>query len=425
MLSDASNIGLSDNTATTGPTQRFGSYPNTNLQNLESQLNSIYNSTSADFMNARTPANGTQYNAGSHCATRQNSCYSFTNNQRKSFPERQRSQSLPQTNTRDAYVTNNAAYNFKQTAQNSRLPNYTNANASPQYTNGQYQFAQNERVQNTYDGSTQQYNCNQMAGYSYDGNAQYPNMSNAQTPSQPGLPSPAPASTAPAQSCFGHQHLATARHCNCNSQQCSAHFYNESNTADGQCNNVRNNVQCQPNYPTNYLNAGQYNQNVVAEGDYNVYNEDTQNMNYNVDNTAMNQNYNCNQQQMAMKYQQTQYQQQQVPAQQYQQNQFFHNQTDQRNQQQFKTPCENQQVQMRPQGVRSETELQCNVVSQSSLNMRPAAYERTLQYVEQCQMFSVSSTTNQTDSSNMIINDMTSSLNSLLEENKYLQQMIQ
>lgn len=73
----------------------------------------------------------------------------------------------------------------------------------------------------------------------------------------------------------------------------------------------------------------------------------------------------------------------------------------------------------------SETkeEIQCGVVSQSSNNMRQAAYQRTLEYVEQCQSWAVSSSTHPA-SSNMVINDMTSSLNSLLEENKYFQ-MIQ
>lgn len=68
-------------------------------------------------------------------------------------------------------------------------------------------------------------------------------------------------------------------------------------------------------------------------------------------------------------------------------------------------------------------EIQCGVVSQSSNNMRQAAYQRTLEYVEQCQSWAVSSSTHP-PASNMVINDMTSSLNSLMEENKYLQ-MIQ
>lgn len=68
-------------------------------------------------------------------------------------------------------------------------------------------------------------------------------------------------------------------------------------------------------------------------------------------------------------------------------------------------------------------EIQCGVVSQSSNNMRQAAYQRTLEYVEQCQSWAVSSSTHP-PTSNMIINDMSSSLNSLMEENKYFQ-MIQ
>lgn len=68
-------------------------------------------------------------------------------------------------------------------------------------------------------------------------------------------------------------------------------------------------------------------------------------------------------------------------------------------------------------------EIQCGIVSQSSNNMRQAAYQRTLEYVEQCQSWAVSSSTHP-PTSNMIINDMSSSLNSLMEENKYFQ-MIQ
>lgn len=438
VLNDNTTTNQTESTTATAPSShhRFGSFPNGNLQNLESQLNSIYNSTAQELAGASSRTSSGQYMG----QARQNSCYSFTNagqQARKSYTERQRSQSLPHTNTRDGYVTtaNNAAYNFKQTSSNSRLPNYANstATATPsqpyqaQYNN---QYGQNERV--AYDPS-QQYNCNANGVGYYDTMPQYPN----QTPSQPGLPSPAPGTTAPAQSCFGHQHLATARHCSCSNQQCGAHFYHENGAENGktenwhQCNQRNaNGVQNYPAYaPSNYLQHNQYNQNVqnVPEADYNVYNDDTRNVPFN-DNASAGvnqQNYNnCSHQHMPMKYpqQQSQYQQPTQPSQQYQQNQYFHNQTDQRSQQQFKTPCDTQMT--RPQsGIRSETELQCNVVSQSSLNMRPAAYERTLQYVEQCQMFSVTSTTNQTDSSNMVINDMTSSLNSLLEENKYLQMM--
>ncbi|XP_014246314.1 transcriptional activator cubitus interruptus isoform X2 [Cimex lectularius] len=66
---------------------------------------------------------------------------------------------------------------------------------------------------------------------------------------------------------------------------------------------------------------------------------------------------------------------------------------------------------------------QC-VIGQTSANqMRQTAYERTLEYVEQCQGWVVSSSNNQSNC-NMVINDMTSSLSSLLEENRYFQ-MIQ
>lgn len=49
------------------------------------------------------------------------------------------------------------------------------------------------------------------------------------------------------------------------------------------------------------------------------------------------------------------------------------------------------------------------------------AYQRTLEYVQQCQVWSneVTSTTHPT--SNMVVNDLSSSLNSLMQENRYFQ----
>ncbi|XP_044270412.1 transcriptional activator cubitus interruptus isoform X2 [Tribolium madens] len=105
---------------------------------------------------------------------------------------------------------------------------------------------------------------------------------------------------------------------------------------------------------------------------------------------------------------------------------------------------------------RNNTEIQCKDISQSQmspgvvnpgptnanngttvqpLGMRQDTYQRTLEYVQNCQSWvsnsdMVSSTTHplakcgDTTSSNMVVNDMTSSLSSLLEENRYLQ-MIQ
>ncbi|XP_063919971.1 transcriptional activator cubitus interruptus isoform X2 [Zophobas morio] len=108
---------------------------------------------------------------------------------------------------------------------------------------------------------------------------------------------------------------------------------------------------------------------------------------------------------------------------------------------------------------RSNSEIQCKDISQSQmspgitvnqqtqntgstngptvqpLGMRQDAYQRTLEYVQNCQSWvtnsdMVSSSTHplgkcsDTTSSNMVVNDMTSSLSSLLEENRYLQ-MIQ
>ncbi|XP_019756880.2 transcriptional activator cubitus interruptus isoform X2 [Dendroctonus ponderosae] len=55
--------------------------------------------------------------------------------------------------------------------------------------------------------------------------------------------------------------------------------------------------------------------------------------------------------------------------------------------------------------------------------MRPETYQRTLEYVQSCQSWNASSN-DQPPNSNMVVGDMTSSLSSLLEENRYLQ-MIQ
>ncbi|RZB94458.1 transcriptional activator cubitus interruptus, partial [Asbolus verrucosus] len=108
---------------------------------------------------------------------------------------------------------------------------------------------------------------------------------------------------------------------------------------------------------------------------------------------------------------------------------------------------------------RNNSEIQCKDISQSQmspgivnqpsqnngssangttvqpLGMRQDTYQRTLEYVQNCQSWvsnsdMVSSSTHplakctDTTSSNMVVNDMTSSLSSLLEENRYLQ-MIQ
>lgn len=95
-----------------------------------------------------------------------------------------------------------------------------------------------------------------------------------------------------------------------------------------------------------------------------------------------------------------------------------------------------------PEGMGME--IQCKDISQSQIspgvpqtnttNMRHDTYQRTLEYVQSCQSWvghsdMVSSSTHPLarcgqDTSNMIINDMSSSLTSLLEENRYLQ-MIQ
>lgn len=68
-----------------------------------------------------------------------------------------------------------------------------------------------------------------------------------------------------------------------------------------------------------------------------------------------------------------------------------------------------------------ENEIQCTDISQSEVRMPRDAYERTLEYVQQCQIWSneVSSSTHPT--SNMVVNDLTSSLNSLMQENRFFQ----
>ncbi|KAI4499717.1 hypothetical protein M0802_005287 [Mischocyttarus mexicanus] len=98
------------------------------------------------------------------------------------------------------------------------------------------------------------------------------------------------------------------------------------------------------------------------------------------------------------------------------------------------------------QGGTSLLEIQCKDISQSQQGspvkppqgMRQDSYRRTLEYVQQCRNWSgnmhetsVSSSTHPISlpqplpaSANMVVNDMTSSLSSLLEENRYLQ-MIQ
>lgn len=93
-------------------------------------------------------------------------------------------------------------------------------------------------------------------------------------------------------------------------------------------------------------------------------------------------------------------------------------------------------------------EIQCRDISQSQQGspvkppqgMRQDSYRRTLEYVQQCRNWSGSAQTHETNvsssthplslpqplpaSANMVVNDMTSSLNSLMEENRYLR-MIQ
>lgn len=94
-----------------------------------------------------------------------------------------------------------------------------------------------------------------------------------------------------------------------------------------------------------------------------------------------------------------------------------------------------QQPQQQQPAPPPSTQQQNSITQLQPIGMRQDAYQRTLEYVQNCQSWVsndlVSSSThplsnkcgNET-TSNMVVNDMTSSLSSLLEENRYLQ-MIQ
>ncbi|XP_046682490.1 transcriptional activator cubitus interruptus isoform X2 [Homalodisca vitripennis] len=190
-------------------------------------------------------------------------------------------------------------------------------------------------------------------------------MTNLEQP----LTSPAAAATAPMQPIYQPQ-SHQARHCNCNSQHCSQHQHPQHMH---QCGGMM--PPCHPQ------------QQMMSCGNH---------QGCGIQNTCMAQQSQCGMQQNCMMQQ--------------------HNCVPQ----QFCSP-QHQSV-YNHLGTEKE-EIQCGVVSQSSNNMRQAAYQRTLEYVEQCQSWAVSSSTHP-PSTNMVINDMSSSLNSLMEENKYFQ-MIQ
>ncbi|XP_032681246.1 transcriptional activator cubitus interruptus isoform X2 [Odontomachus brunneus] len=164
----------------------------------------------------------------------------------------------------------------------------------------------------------------------------------------------------------------------------------------------------------------------------------------------------CNTQQTNCRMQQPHNQQQQHPTQQQQQQQqqqtCTHNcqaRTNPPTHQQYNCNCQwaygNQCYHDQHGGPLPE--IQCRDISQSQgspiklpQGMRQDSYRRTLEYVQQCRNWSGNSQTHETNvsssthpmslpqplpaSANMIVNDMTSSLSSLLEENRYLQ-MIQ
>lgn len=470
------------------------SFSSGNLQSLEQQLNNIYNSTVPEFGNQRLSnpniSNTNQFNSNQYASRTANFNFNSGSPKKYNCVEKQRSQSLPHNNTHDLYGYNS----FRQNAQNLRLPvnNYGNAaSTTMNYANSQYSLGQNDNLNanqtSTFDNSqystANSYNNAQTSGYSYAPENTTSISSQYQGPgsSQAGLPSPAPGTTAPSTTYFGHQHLPTARHCNCSNQHCNSHFYSENddkmetgwqcgNNTTTRSANVCNQAQIQSNNINyNYRNVNQFNavngQDTIAmsteTGDFtNNYVNDMRS-NYSMDTTSVNLtnnmsvNYNCavNHEQSNLKYGQQHYQQTMNSQQQYQhqtQNQqFFQMQHDhpqqqqqqcinQNNAQQFKVQqqyhhdYQQQQMLSNFHNRRTSTgnttiriperEIQSNIVSQSSLNMRPTAYERTLQYVEQCQIFSMNTTTNQnSDSSNMVIHDMSSSLNSLFEETKYLQ----
>lgn len=230
---------------------------------------------------------------------------------------------------------------------------------------------------------------------------------NASPNQQQPLTSPAAAATAPMQPQNFPPANQMARVCNCNSQQCTAHQQQTIQQQQSMCTNVNNNS----------------NQNTVINPHAHCGNQ-------------MTQGIRCNNHQQCTPVQQTGCNSQPMicntPPQQLQhtcgmnhQN-YCHNQSQLPPQSQMPGPqqmqnyCQNNTNMFNPE---NKDEIQCGVVSQSSNNMQSEAYQRTLEYVEQCQSWAVSSSTHP-PSSNMVINDMTSSLNSLLEENRYFQ-MIQ
>lgn len=530
MNDDSSTLTASStiNSVASSTAQR-NSYSSTNLQNLEQQLNSIYNGTPQEFANANRLPNATPSNTAHQF---QNSSFNRTNfnfsgnGQKKyGYDNRQRSHSLPQTNTLNPYAPaahNNAYDAYQQNAHNSRLPinNFTNAYANSQ----QYQHSQNDRVNSNVSSTNMNYD-SQFASNNFSSNnsnsssisnnpqvAAYPSYADnsstqqyRQMSPQAGMPSPAAGTTAPVSNCHNVQQLASARRCNCSNQHCNSHYYNnESNDAatpsvGNRANNTPTWQHCAAdsassanmaspaqvqgtatmNY-TGYRNMNQFNNNANVSDTNSMmscqngseYMFGSENVNY--DSTGVNTsvpvrtNYNCNhghEQQSSMKYMsphydqsvhhnsqqqylqqnqqfyqmqhnQQQQQHQQHRQQQNQQQQHQHQQSHQQQTSPFKTQQfseYNQQIQQNFANRRvsggaascaptKNAERESHTDQQPSLNMRPVAYERTLQYVEQCQMFSEDGTS--LGESNMVINDLSSSLNSLFEENKFLHSMI-
>ncbi|XP_075231625.1 transcriptional activator cubitus interruptus isoform X2 [Lycorma delicatula] len=221
---------------------------------------------------------------------------------------------------------------------------------------------------------------------------------NAGPNQQQPLTSPAAAATAPMQTQNFPPPNHMARVCNCNSQQCTAHQQQQQPVCNN--NNTNNNTNSNPNTVINtHTHCG--NQMPMRCTTHQQCSPVQQTTGCNMQAIMCSTPPQIQQHTCGMNH----------PA-------YCHNQSQIPQQQMASTYCQNNIY-----NPETKDEIQCGVVSQSSNNMQPEAYQRTLEYVEQCQSWAVSSSTHP-PSSNMVINDMTSSLNSLLEENRYFQ-MIQ
>ncbi|RZF46674.1 hypothetical protein LSTR_LSTR002537 [Laodelphax striatellus] len=223
---------------------------------------------------------------------------------------------------------------------------------------------------------------------------------------QQSLTSPAAAATAPVQTQNFPQTNQMARICNCNNHHCVAHQQHQGAMMQQQQHQVEQAAMC--NTTNNNNSMLPMNNHVhCASGNAAMMRCSNQHA------SSCGSQMNCASQQMMCNPS--------APNQPHKCNANHPGYCQPQPQQAF---CHNAAYQ---NGTEVKEEIQCGVVSQSQTqnHMPPEAYRRTLEYVEQCQSWAVSSSTHPAaNSSNMVINDMTSSLNSLLEENRYFQ-MIQ